>query len=263
MDEILDLAKKHDLVVIEDAAQGVNAFYKGRALGSMGHLGAFSFHETKNFMCGEGGALCINDRQYLDRAHVLRDKGTNRQQLLRGAVHKYEWMEIGSSFIPSELTAAFLFGQLEEMDVISSRRRQAYDFYRSQLAALEEEGLLRLPVVPQHCKSNHHLFYILLPGKDRRESLKKHLARCGIQAISHFEPLHSSPMGRQFASATRLLSVTEAVADQLLRLPLFFEITESQQEKVVAEIRRHLKQRSKRLIALGKPRRDALGGSPA
>jgi len=240
MDYLLNIAGSHGLMVVEDAAQGVNAFYRGEALGSIGDLGAYSFHETKNFMCGEGGALCVNNSDFLDRAHVLRDKGTNRPDLLAGLVRKYEWMEVGSSCIPSELVSAFLYGQLEEMDRISERRQRVYTYYSQNLEALESKGLLARPTVPSHCDTNHHIFHILLPTESQRDSLESHLARNGIQAISHYEPLHSSPMGRKIGAGILELPVTQQVSRRLLRLPMFFGITEAEQAMVIRKIYEHL-----------------------
>jgi len=241
MDEIIRLAKKHDLLIVEDAAQGVNAYYRGRALGSMGQLGTYSFHETKNYICGEGGALCVNDSALLGRAHILRDKGTNRQDFLRGRVSKYEWVDIGSSYIPSELVSAFLLGQLEEMDRISSKRRAIYQYYFAQLENLEESGLIRRPFIPEHCTTNFHLFYVLFESEAVRDSVRGSLTQAGIHAISHFEPLHESPMGRDVGSNNQPLPVTESLARRLLRLPLFFNTSEEQQAGVVDGINRALK----------------------
>ena len=237
MDEMIRIANTHELVMIEDAAQGVNAFYKMRALGSFAQLGTFSFHETKNYICGEGGALCVNDPALLDAAHILRDKGTNRQRFLKGEVRRYEWVEIGSSYVPSELVSAFLYGQLEEMQHISDRRRDVFNFYFEELEELEDRGLLRRPFVPEHCRTNYHLFYVVLPTEETRDALGQFLARHGVQAISHFEPLHSSPMGKRLGLDDQDLPVTESVAPRLLRLPLFYDITPDEQASVVNKIR--------------------------
>jgi dTDP-4-amino-4,6-dideoxygalactose transaminase len=233
MDEIMRIADAHGLIVVEDAAQAVYGSYGDKPLGSIGHLATFSFHETKNYICGEGGALCVNDTSLLKRAEILRDKGTDRQQFLRGEVKKYEWVQIGSSYVPSELVSALLFGQLEEMEHIADRRRGVYRYYEEQLSGLEERGLLRRPIVPKHCYTNYHLFYILLPSRDIRDSLESYLAEQGIQAITHFEPLHSSPMGKKLGNSLGDLPVTESVAGRILRLPLFYEITRTQQSQVV------------------------------
>lgn len=246
MDKIIHLAKTHDLMVVEDAAQGVNASYRGRALGSIGQLGAYSFHETKNYICGEGGALCVNDSALLHRAHILRDKGTNRQDFLQGKVKKYEWVDIGSSYTPSELVSAFLLGQLEEMDHISEKRRRIYQYYFTHLEDLEKRGLIRRPFIPEHCMTNYHLFYVLFSSETIRDSVEESLAQAGIQAITHFEPLHNSPVGRHIGGHKHPLPVTESLAPRLLRLPMFFNISEAQQAGVVGEITRILDRFSSR-----------------
>ena len=240
MDRIMTIARKYGLRVVEDAAQGVNAFYNGQALGSIGDLGCYSFHETKNYICGEGGALCINDPALLERAEIIRDKGTNRKQFFRGLVDKYTWVDVGSSYVPSELCSAFLYAQLEMLDAISERRRRIYQHYRHLLKPLASEGLLRLPVTPEDCDSNYHLFYILLPDRETRDGLLSHLNQNGIHAVFHYVPLHSSPMGRTFGYREGDLPVTEDLSGRLLRLPLYYEITELEQERVVAQIRAFL-----------------------
>ena len=233
MDRVMAVARKHGLRVVEDAAQGVNASYKGRALGTIGDLGAYSFHETKNYICGEGGALCLNDPALVDRAEIIRDKGTNRRQFLRGQVDKYTWVDIGSSYVPSEICSAFLYAQLEMLDAIGDRRRRIYKFYREHLEPLEVEGLLRLPVIPAECRGNDHLFYILLKDRATRDALLAHMNRNGVHAVFHYVPLHSSPMGRTYGYTENDLPVTESVSGRLLRLPLFYEITEGEQQRVV------------------------------
>lgn len=233
MDCILAIARKHGLRVIEDAAQGVNAFYNGKALGSLGDLGTYSFHETKNFSCGEGGALCINDPELLERAEIIRDKGTNRRQFFRGQVDKYTWVDVGSSHVPSEIASAFLFGQLEQMDEITTRRHALHHFYRTRLKPLEIEGLLRLPRIPEDCDSNYHLFYILLPDPAQRDALLNHLKAQGILAVFHYVPLHLSPMGQELGYRSGSLPVAEDAAARLLRLPLYYDLTEDDQTRVV------------------------------
>jgi dTDP-4-amino-4,6-dideoxygalactose transaminase len=240
MDRIMTIAQKYGLRVAEDAAQGVNAFYNGRALGSIGHLGCYSFHETKNYICGEGGALCINDPELLERAEIIRDKGTNRRQFFRGQVDKYTWVDIGSSYVPSELCSAFLFAQLEELDAISERRRKIYQFYRQHLKPLAAEGLLRLPHTPEDCDSNYHMFYILLPDMKTRDGLMAHLNQNGIHAVFHYVPLHTSPVGQTYGYREGDLPVTEDLSGRLLRLPLFYDITEDEQMRVVTEVRAFL-----------------------
>jgi dTDP-4-amino-4,6-dideoxygalactose transaminase len=240
MEPILAVARRHGLAVVEDAAQGVNAFYKGRALGSIGDLGAYSFHETKNYICGEGGALCVNDPALTERAEIIRDKGTNRQQFFRGAVDKYTWVDVGSSYVPSEICSAFLYAQLELLDAIAERRRRLYHAYREQLAPLEEAGLLRLPSLPEECVSNYHLFYVLLPDVGARDGLMAHLRQHGILAVFHYVPLHSSPMGQKLGYAAGQLPVTEDVSGRLLRLPLFYELKEEEQRRVVDQVKAFL-----------------------
>lgn len=236
MKRITEIADRHDLRVAEDAAQGVNSFQNGRALGSIGHLGCYSFHETKNIICGEGGALCINDPSLIERAEIIRDKGTNRKQFFRGQVDKYTWVDNGSSYVPSELTMAFLYAQLEMADAINARRRGIYDYYRKALGSLAEEGLLRLPAPCAPEESNFHLFYILLRNEATRTALMEHLNRQGINAVFHYVPLHSSPMGRLHGSTFRDLPVTDDISGRLLRLPLYYDITEAEQERVVEQI---------------------------
>ena len=235
MDRILDIAGCYELRVIEDAAQGVNAFYNGKALGSLGDLGCYSFHETKNYICGEGGALCLNDPELVERAEIIRDKGTNRQKFFRGDVDKYTWVELGSSYVPSELCSAFLFAQLELLDAIRERRRTLYCQYLTHLAPLEAEGLLRLPAAREESDSNFHMFYVILPTADLRDGLLKMLRKAGIHAVFHYVPLHSSPMGRKL-NAHRPLPVTEDLSTRLLRLPFFYGMTVEEQTRVVQHV---------------------------
>jgi dTDP-4-amino-4,6-dideoxygalactose transaminase len=237
MDRILTVARKYGLRVVEDAAQAVNSWYEGRALGSLGDLGTYSFHETKNYICGEGGALCINDPALVERAEILRDKGTNRRQFFRGQVDRYTWVDVGSSYVPSEVCCAFLYAQLEMMDEITQRRRRLYERYRDALAGLEREGLLRLPRVSEGCRSNSHLFYLLLPDGAARDGLLAHLNGRGIHAVFHYVPLHSSPVGRRYGYEVEDLPVTEDASRRLLRLPLYHEMTEAEQAHVIGEVR--------------------------
>jgi dTDP-4-amino-4,6-dideoxygalactose transaminase len=246
MDYLLAVAEKYSLRVVEDAAQGVNAFYDGRALGSIGHLGAYSFHETKNYICGEGGALCINDPQLVERAEIIRDKGTNRQKFFRGEVDKYTWVEIGSSYVPSEIACAFLYGQLEMLQTISQRRLQICKFYRHHFEPLEADGLLQLPFVPEECTSNHHMFYVIVKDAETRDGLLTHLKSRGINAVFHYVPLHSSPMGRKLQLQKGELPVTDQVSARLLRLPVFYGITEDEQMQVVRATADYLKMRATR-----------------
>jgi dTDP-4-amino-4,6-dideoxygalactose transaminase len=233
MDRILKIAAKHNLLVVEDAAQGVNSFYNQRALGSIGDLGAYSFHHTKNFICGEGGALCVNSPELAERAEIIREKGTNRSKFIRGEVDKYTWVDIGSSALPSEILCAFLLAQLEMMEAITARRRQIYEFYFNGLKPLEERGLLIRPSIPPGCVSNYHLFHILLPNASLRNELLAYLSRNGIQSAFHYVPLHSSPMGQRLGYKEGDLPITEELSARSLRLPFFNEITEDEQVRVV------------------------------
>jgi len=233
MDRIMAIANKHHLYVIEDAAQGVGARYNGRMLGSIGHLGVYSFHETKNYICGEGGALCINDPTLVQRAEIIRDKGTNRKQFFRGEVDKYTWVDVGSSYVPSEIACAFLYAQLEIMDAIEDRRRDIYKKYRQLLKPLEAQGFLSLPKIPDDCESNFHMFYILLRDRNNRDAVMEELQRVGIMAVFHFLPLHCSPMGKRFGRKSGDLSVTEEMSGRLLRLPFFYEMGKEEQGLVV------------------------------
>jgi len=233
MDAILEIARAHGLLVVEDAAQGVDSRYQGRALGGIGQLGAFSFHETKNFMCGEGGALCVNDPSLVERAEILRDKGTNRQRFLQGMVDKYTWVDVGSSYVPSEVSSAFLYAQLERMDAISARLRASHEFYRTRLRPLQDAGHLQLPSIPAACADNGHLFWVATVDQSTRDALIAHLGTLGILAVFHYVPLHASPMGRKTCRVAGSLSVTEDIASRLLRLPLYYDLTESQQLEVV------------------------------
>ena len=242
MDRIMEIAARHQLIVVEDAAQGVNSFYRGRALGSIGHLGCYSFHETKNYICGEGGALCINDERFRERAEIIRDKGTNRQKFFRGEVDKYTWVDVGSSYVPSEICSAFLYGQLEMLDPIAQRRKAIYEFYREQLEGLEARGQIQLPHVPVECASNYHMFYAVLPTAELRASLLAHLKSQGIHAVFHYVPLHTSPIGEQLGYRTGDLPVTEDLASRLVRLPMFYEIAAEEQHSVTSQLLWHMQE---------------------
>jgi dTDP-4-amino-4,6-dideoxygalactose transaminase len=237
MDRILAIAKKHNLLVIEDAAQGVNASYRDRALGAIGQLGCFSFHETKNYACGEGGALCINDPDLVERAEIIREKGTNRSRFLRGQIDKYTWVDIGGSHLPSELAMAYLYGQLEQMDEIQQIRSRIYDRYAELMQPFADEGLLQLPSVPEDCQSNDHIFYVLTDSSNTRDELLSHLRANGIGAAFHYVPLHTTPMGRKFGYAAGDLPVTEDLHARLIRLPLYGDLTIHDQNRVVDTIR--------------------------
>jgi len=221
MDTILAIARKHDLLVIEDAAQGVLAYYKDRALGSIGDLAAYSFHETKNIVSGEGGALLVNSERFTERAEYLLEKGTNRSQFFRGEVDKYTWVDIGSSFLASELTAACLFAQLEAEEAITSQRLEVWAQYHSAFAPLEQQGLVRRPIIPAECRHNAHMYYLLLPDLEKRSTFISRLKAKDIAAVFHYVPLDSAPMGRKVARVAGKLSHTHDLSERLARLPLW------------------------------------------
>lgn len=237
MDTIMSVARLHGLKIIEDAAQGVMASYKGRALGSIGDLGAYSFHETKNVISGEGGALLVNDPDLAQRAEIIREKGTDRSRFFRGEVDKYTWQEVGSSFLPGELIAAFLWAQLEEADRITSARLASWQRYHELLEPLEAEGILRRPVVPDGCQHNAHMYYVLLsPHIDRQKVLDAF--KCNeIWSVFHYVPLHSSPAGRRYGRTHGDLAVTDRQSARLVRLPLWVGLSAEQQDRVVAVLR--------------------------
>ena len=236
MDAIMDIARRHSLLVIEDAAQGVMASYKGRPLGSIGHMAAFSFHETKNIISGEGGALMINDPRFVERAEIIREKGTNRSQFFRGQVDKYTWVDFGSSYLPSELISAFLWAQMDEADAITRRRLGIWDTYHRFLAQAEGAGKLRRPVIPAVCTHNAHMYYLLLPDLEHRTRFISKLKEAGVGVVFHYVPLHSSPFGQQSARAHGDMSVTSDLSDRLVRLPLWVGLEERQSEVIQAVV---------------------------
>ena len=237
MDVIMDIANRHGLLVVEDAAQGVCATYKGKYLGTIGHLGCYSFHETKNFISGEGGALVINDERFLERAEIIREKGTNRSQFFRGMVDKYTWVDIGSSYLPSEMIAAFLYSQLEESDKITNKRLKIWNLYHELLAPLESAGWLRRPKYPEYCCHNAHMYYILLSDLETRTQLIDFLRKEGISSVFHYVPLHSAPQGKKLVGKDINLPVTDDCSERLLRLPCYYELTNEEIEFVVRTIR--------------------------
>lgn len=237
MDAILDLAGRHGLAVVEDNAHGLLGKYRGKYLGTFGDLATQSFHETKNFSCGEGGALLINDPQYVDRAETLWEKGTDRNRFFRGQVDKYGWVDLGSSYLPSDLLAAFLYAQLEARGQIQNRRAQVWNYYHAELAGWASENEVCLPAIPAHCEHPYHLYYLLLPSVAVRQRLISHLQAKGILAVFHYQPLHLSAMGQRFGGRQGDCPVTEAVSDCLLRLPFYNGLTEGDQARVVAAIR--------------------------
>lgn len=235
MDTIMDIARRHKLMVIEDAAQGIMSSYKGRPLGSIGHLGCLSFHETKNIISGEGGALLINDISLAHRAEIIREKGTNRSEFFRGQVDKYTWGDVGSSYLPGELIAAFLWAQMEAAEEITHRRLTLWNTYHQAFASLEHEGLVRRPIVPHGCSHNAHMYYLLLSDLATRSAFIDHMRQKEIATVFHYVPLHSSPAGERFGRAHGDLSVTLDLADRLVRLPLWVGL-EEQVEPVIAEV---------------------------
>lgn len=237
MDTIMDIAQRHNLLVIEDAAQGVMSTYKGKALGAIGHMGAYSFHETKNVISGEGGALLINDNRFAERAEIIREKGTNRSMFFRGQVDKYTWVDIGSSYLPSEIIAAFLWAQLEEAAPITAKRLAIWQRYHDALAPLETEGKLRRPTVPDECVQNAHMYYILLNSLPQRTEVIARLKAAGVNSVFHYVPLHSSPAGRKYGRASGELKHTEALSDRLLRLPLWVGLDDAQ-DTVITELKK-------------------------
>ncbi|NJP08734.1 MAG: dTDP-4-amino-4,6-dideoxygalactose transaminase [Leptolyngbyaceae cyanobacterium RU_5_1] len=233
VDEIRAIAERHGLLVIEDAAQGMFSSYKGKPLGSLGNLAAFSFHATKNIVSGEGGALVINDPELVERAEIIWEKGTNRSQFFRGEVDKYTWVDVGSSFLPSELTAAFLWAQLEDGQLITQQRLQFWARYHSAFAELELQQTVRRPIVPDHCQHNAHIYYLLLDSLETRMAMLSHLKANGIQATFHYVPLHSAPAGQKFARTFGELSVTDDMSDRILRLPLSANMTAEEIDRIV------------------------------
>ncbi|HEY8270761.1 MAG TPA: dTDP-4-amino-4,6-dideoxygalactose transaminase [Pseudobdellovibrionaceae bacterium] len=234
MDTILSIAQRHGLKVIEDAAQGVMASYKGRALGSMGDLGAYSFHETKNVISGEGGALLVNDSQLALRAEIIREKGTDRSRFFRGEVDKYTWQEVGSSFLPGEIIAAFLWAQFEDADRITQERLSSWRYYHEILQPLEAKGILRRPIVPEDCQHNAHMYYILLAPEIDRQKVLNEFKRHDIWSVFHYVPLHSSPAGQRYGRVHGTLNVTVDHSERLVRLPIWVGLTQQQQERVLA-----------------------------
>ena len=236
MDTILEIASGHGLAVLEDAAQGLMASYRGTPLGAIGDLGALSFHETKNVTCGEGGALMVNDDRFVERANLLRDKGTNRKQFFRGEVDRYTWVDLGSSYGLGELNAAFLWGQLEQRRAITRRRLKVWWRYHEAFGPLEDQGLIRRPVVPDDRLHNAHLYYVLVPDRATRDRLLVELEEREVYAVFHYVPLHSAPAGRRYGRTHGTLEVTDDVSGRLVRLPLWAGMTDEQVEHVIASV---------------------------
>jgi dTDP-4-amino-4,6-dideoxygalactose transaminase len=242
MDEIIEIAQEHDLKVVEDAAQAVNAKYKGKYLGTIGDFGCYSFHETKNYVCGEGGALLINsdDPKIIERAEIIREKGTNRSKFHRGEVDKYTWVDIGSSYLPSDLLAAFLYAQLEKLDEIQKMRINVWNTYYSALKPFEDKGKIRLPVVPDYADHNAHLFYILFNDEQTRDRIMNLLKGEGIHAVFHYIPLHSSPVGLGLGYRNGDLPVTEEMSGRLLRLPMYAGMSNAENDYIISTVKEEL-----------------------
>lgn len=233
MDAISEIASRHNLVVIEDSAHAIFGKYKGKYLGTFGAMGCLSFHGTKNFTCGEGGALLLNDPAYIDRAEIIREKGTNRKAFFEGKVEKYTWVDIGSSYLPSDLLAAFLLAQLEARDQIQDRRSKLWYFYFESLKSLQQRYDIGLPVVPLHCEQTFHLFYLMTRSSSERSALLRHMRARGIECTFHYQPLHSSEAGLKFGRSVDGCPVTVDISQRLIRLPLHLALTEGEQERVV------------------------------
>lgn len=224
MDTIMDIAQRYNLLVIEDAAQGIMSTYKGRVLGSIGHMGAYSFHETKNIISGEGGALLVNDTRFVERAEIIREKGTNRSQFFRGQVDKYTWVDIGSSYLPGEIIAAFLYAQMEEAESITERRLTIWNQYHEAFFDLEKKGAVRRPVVPAVCRQNAHMYYLLLPDSAARDDFIEKMRNEGIGTVFHYVPLDSAPFGLKYGVAHEAQKNTQELSGRVVRLPLWLGV---------------------------------------
>jgi dTDP-4-amino-4,6-dideoxygalactose transaminase len=233
MDTIMDIAKRHGLAVVEDAAQGAMSTYKGRALGSIGDLGCYSFHETKNIISGEGGALLVNNPKYAERAEIIREKGTDRSRFFRGQVDKYTWQDQGSSFLPGELIAAFLFAQMESAEKITDMRQSCWQFYHAELAELEQRNILRRPVLPDGCSHNAHMYYVILGAGIDRQAVLSDFKSNDISAVFHYVPLHTSPAGRRLSRSAVDMAYTNDLSSRLIRLPLWVGLTREEQNRVI------------------------------
>ncbi len=236
MDTIMEIARKYDLKVVEDAAQGVEAYYHGKALGTIGDFGCYSFHETKNYTMGEGGALVFQDNSFQEKAEILREKGTDRSKFFRGQVDKYRWIDYGSSYLPSEMNAAYLYAQLEECEKINRKRHQIYDYYHRHLAPLEEAGLIERPFVPEGIEHNAHMYYIKVKDLETRTGLIAYLKENGIYSAFHYVPLHSSPAGMKFGRFSGEDVYTTRESERLVRLPMFYNLPMSDVEYIVKKI---------------------------
>jgi len=236
MDAIMDIAQRHNLTVVEDNAHGLFGKYKGRLLGTFGSLATQSFHETKNFSCGEGGALIINDPALVERAEIIREKGTNRSRFFRGQIDKYSWVDVGSSYLPSDILAGVLLSHFEQADFIQSKRKQLWDSYAEQLSDWAEQNSIRLPYIPAYCEQSYHMFYLLMPDLDTRQRFIHFLKDHDIMAVFHYVPLHTADMGQFFGHQAGDLPVTEEYSDRLVRLPFYNSMSEAEQQQVINTI---------------------------
>lgn len=236
MDKIMAIADQNGIPVVEDNAHGLFGRFRGRYLGTFGKLATQSFHETKNFTCGEGGALLINDPEFLERAEIIREKGTNRSRFFRGQVDKYTWVDVGSSYLPSDILAAMLYGQLEAREVIQEKRKDIWEYYSQNLSEWAEANQVSLPRVPGHCNQTYHMFFMLLPSVKARQDFITQLKNRGIQSVFHYLPLHLSDMGRKFGGDESYCPITESVSDRLVRLPFYNTLSTDEQNHVVREI---------------------------
>lgn len=241
MDTIMDIAQRHNLMVVEDAAQGVMSTYKGRALGTIGDFGCFSFHETKNYSMGEGGAILINNDNYIEKAEILREKGTNRAQFFRGQVAKYNWVDFGDSYLPSELNAAYLWAQLEKADEINQNRLETWNAYYEAFKPLEEKGVIELPTIPEGCVHNAHMFYIKLKDLDTRQDFIRHMKENGVYCVFHYVPLHSAPAGLKFGRFAGEDEYTTPDSDRLVRLPMYYKLTKCDLKQIIDSVFNYFK----------------------
>lgn len=241
MDKIMDIARRHSLIVVEDAAQGVMSTYKGKALGTIGDFGCYSFHETKNYSMGEGGAIVINNPAYIEMAEILREKGTNRSKFYRGQVDKYTWVDFGDSYLPSEINAAYLWAQLEKADEINDNRMETWHFYNDSLKPLKEKGLIELPTIPEYAEHNAHMYYIKLKDLDERSNFLQFMRDREIGCVFHYVPLHSAPAGRKFGRFHGEDTYTTVESDRLVRLPMYYGITDEDKETVINSIKEYFR----------------------
>lgn len=240
MDKITEIAKNHNLYVIEDAAQGMMSKYKDKELGTIGDIGCYSFHETKNYQCGEGGLLLLNNDNFIEEAEIIREKGTDRSKFLRGQIDKYTWVSVGSSYLPSEINAAFLYGQLDSVEEVNNKRLKLWDLYFNLLTNLREKELIELPFIPENCIHNAHMFYIKLENCDKRQQLINYLKSNNIQTVFHYVPLHSSPAGKEYGRFYGNDTYTTKDSERLLRLPMYYSLQENDVEFVCEKINRFL-----------------------